>query len=104
MAGLGSRPRQCDRRDPALIVAVPQSLAGRVLPEQVTVADFGIPEVHSAYELLDGAYDAVSLTPPRLLGIQVYPEGMALQPQALHRQCGAVALRAGGSGVPSHSR
>ncbi len=39
-------------------VEVARRLAGMVLPEGVSVADFGIRGVHLAYELLDG-YDTV---------------------------------------------
>jgi hydrogenase maturation protease len=42
-------------------VAVARHLAGRELPEEVVVSDFGIRGVHLAYELTGGAYECTIL-------------------------------------------
>ncbi|WP_034263168.1 hydrogenase maturation protease [Actinospica robiniae] len=63
-------------------VAVVRHLAGRELPEGVTVADYGIRGLHLAYDLLDGRFstlilvDAVPVDAPpgTIVVLEIYPE------------------------------
>jgi len=61
--------------DDAFGIEVSQRLSGRVLPDGVRVADFGIRGIHLAYELLDGyetlvLIDAVPMgEPPGTLAV-----------------------------------
>ncbi|GII51883.1 peptidase M52 [Planotetraspora thailandica] len=48
-------------RDDGFGVAVARHLDGADLPEQATVADFGIRGIHLAYELTGGGYDLTIL-------------------------------------------
>jgi hydrogenase maturation protease len=57
IAGIGNIFLQ----DDGFGVEVARQLASESLPQWVCVADFGIRGVHLAYEILDGAYDAVIL-------------------------------------------